>query len=1240
MHIFLKPILLLFILFLAGTDLHAQSDKRQKGLLWQITGNGLKKPSYVYGTMHVSQKIAFHLGDSFYIALSKSDVVALEQDLDSVIHRWITESGKEENGKVNPRNKFDFLTLFGFTLTSYNKTLIQRKLSAEVSEVNYLLTRGEQDDFEEDAWLDLYIYQLAKKLGKACTGVEGYEESRDLVKQAMKEPKGSSDKKKKRSFDYKLRQLVAEAYRKGDIYLIDSIDRLTETEHYLEYMLYRRNANMVRRMDSIMRKGKSLFTGVGCSHLPGGKGVLQMLTAMGYTVRPVQSIALEKSRLAGKIENRQVRHRYQEFHSSDGLISAMLPARLSKVSDNSFYSSYLSPDLANGYYYQIEKITCNTVFAGKTPSEILLEIDTMIFENIPGEIIEKSNTNSNGMEGIYVTTRLKTGDLNRFLILASPFHVFIIRLSGKKEFAVSKQADRFFRSLQIREGLATVWHRMHAPDSIFTLELPGISDADKIPGNPGVDNSYEYLVFDQESNNTYLIKQLDILNEYYLEKDSFELNVMARSFANTDRYRLLSKKHFNWQGYHAMDAVFETKNNDSILARFAICGTRYLMFVMKPEGHQSGFGNRFFASIRFNGKPAVLPFEYYDSTFYFRVRTPVLPLLAGKEDQSGYFGGAEEDEEDNPYKGQYREMYFTTGNANEFVIVGNYRYGLYENQKKDPVTYRNDWKKSGSLTIVSSDSLVKNGVFYKIYTYSDTGTNRQFRVMHALHGRMRYYVEAYLDPVSGSNPFVDSFFHSFDVSDTLLDENIFAGKGSRFFRDFTGDSAQRKAAINHFSVVNFGRKDLKDLFTLIDTLSMRSDAAKLRIPLIQAVGNIDSASGLIIPYLSGLYKRFDDTAHLQIVILQTLAALKTDSAFMAIRPVLANDIPISDDAYEMRSMLEKFGDSLKLTRIILPELIELTGIPEYRRTAYEMLSVLKDSGLINETDYAGIHDKLIRETRIEYKRMLALLTREGNSEQFEGIFEPDGRSLEHQSDYNLMNATDFGALQFASGLSHSSSGNEGISLREILDLSLPLRGKSTEMQNLVSRMLRLTNNQARLYLLPVLLKYGIQYHDSVYLTLASSHQTMNHFYNLMAEAGELSRFPKTWLNHRHWILSDIRQNENEYTRIDTIMFLHTRKVVDGHDSGLVYACKFRLENESDWYLYLSDALPDDSSRLNHPSEIPVFESRIIPMRSENDTQEITDELIFENTLKRRRVQNGGAYFSGMSVYNMFGSWGF
>ncbi len=76
-----------FLFLMISQGLFAQEEN---SLLWEISGNNLKQSSYLYGTMHVSQKIAFRLDDVFYEALDKSEVVALESDPDT----WLEDYGK------------------------------------------------------------------------------------------------------------------------------------------------------------------------------------------------------------------------------------------------------------------------------------------------------------------------------------------------------------------------------------------------------------------------------------------------------------------------------------------------------------------------------------------------------------------------------------------------------------------------------------------------------------------------------------------------------------------------------------------------------------------------------------------------------------------------------------------------------------------------------------------------------------------------------------------------------------------------------------------------------------------------------------------------------------------------------------------------------------------------------------------------------------------------------------------
>jgi len=64
-------------------DAQTKASKKYPSLFWEISGNGLSRPSYLFGTMHVSSKMVFHLPDSFYLGIKNCDVVALETNPES-----------------------------------------------------------------------------------------------------------------------------------------------------------------------------------------------------------------------------------------------------------------------------------------------------------------------------------------------------------------------------------------------------------------------------------------------------------------------------------------------------------------------------------------------------------------------------------------------------------------------------------------------------------------------------------------------------------------------------------------------------------------------------------------------------------------------------------------------------------------------------------------------------------------------------------------------------------------------------------------------------------------------------------------------------------------------------------------------------------------------------------------------------------------------------------------------------
>ena len=175
----------------------------------------------------------------------------------------------------------DFLTENSFRINKYDDEL-KAALSTEPAVVNSLLYRSykAKEDFEEDTFLDLYIFQTGKKLGKRSAGVENFYETEKIVLQAYAD---MATEKKKKTVDTDgesmrgITKKIQDAYRRGDLDMMDSLDIMTDrSDAFREKFLYLRNNVQANSIDTIVKKS-SLFVGVGAAHLPGPRGVIELL---------------------------------------------------------------------------------------------------------------------------------------------------------------------------------------------------------------------------------------------------------------------------------------------------------------------------------------------------------------------------------------------------------------------------------------------------------------------------------------------------------------------------------------------------------------------------------------------------------------------------------------------------------------------------------------------------------------------------------------------------------------------------------------------------------------------------------------------------------------------------------------------------------------------------------------------------------------------------------------------------
>jgi uncharacterized protein YbaP (TraB family) len=424
------------VIFLASSAQNLKSSKFPS-LFWEISGNGLTKPSYLFGTMHVSNKMAFHLSDSFYNAIQNCEMVALELNPEFWQRDMVKlDAAQQQLGNFYKDNTPDYLTETSFRIENYYDRL-KAALTADPQQINSLLYRtfSMQQDYEENTYLDLYIYQTGRKFGKLAGGVEDYYQTQKILFEAYAAMAKEKNKKMPGTdgeTGYDIDKKIQDAYRSGDLDLLDSLERISfNSPAYIDKFLYERNRIQANSIDTLL-KHHSVFVGIGAAHLPGPQGVIELLRKKGYKLRPIfmqdrDAVAKESS------EKLKVPVSFHAETTDDGLIAMQLPGPLYKMQSSGNENdndSWQYADMENGAYYMLTRIKTYAGLLNQNENEVLKKADSLLYENIPGKIIGKKEIIKSGCKGFDITNRTRRGDLQRYNIFVTPFEILVIKMSG------------------------------------------------------------------------------------------------------------------------------------------------------------------------------------------------------------------------------------------------------------------------------------------------------------------------------------------------------------------------------------------------------------------------------------------------------------------------------------------------------------------------------------------------------------------------------------------------------------------------------------------------------------------------------------------------------------------------------------------------------------------------------------------------------------------------------------------
>ena len=1169
---FVKPFNILFsVLFLCSVSVSGQKKATAKypSLLWEITGNGLTKPSYLFGTMHVSSKMVFHLSDSFYLAIKSVDVVALELNPEVWQGEMVNMNRIKENYATfvkPPRG--DYINENSFRILKYDDEL-KAALSSEPTIVNSLLYRSykEKEDFEEDTFLDLYIYQTGKKLGKKATGVEDYFETEKIVMQAYTD---MAKEKKRKSIDtdgesrYDILEKTQDAYRRGNLDLMDSLDRMMDrSDAFTEKFLYHRNEIQASSIDTIIKK-KSLFVGVGAAHLPGPRGVIELLRKMGYWLRPIHMTDRDAAQKE-VIDKMKVPVNFATQTADDGFFTVDMPGPLFKLSDeNQQLDRRQYSDMSNGAYYIVTRVKTHAAFLGQNEKDVFNKVDSILYENIPGKILSKKTITKNGYPGFNISSRTRRGDLQRYNIFITPFEILLFKISGKENYVEGSEADRFFSSIQLKEETNTAVN-FEPVQGGFTIKFPQQPVAYLNTANADRINRWEYEAADKTTGDAFLVLKKSVYNFRFLDKDDFELGLIEESFRSPDNFdKQISRQRNNCRGYPCLDVKEKLKDGSTVFAKYIIKGPHYYVIAAKSKNKNANFSAYFnsFGFTDFKYRPAV---DYVDTFMHFTVNTPVVPDINNEIRQlventsndvtNGYNAGNY-----FSYWPKTKNGLFRSDATGEMVGVSIQEYPKYFYAKDSSGFLAGEMKnyfKQSSLVLFKTDSFVlRNNVKGFRFILRDTASSRTINRLVMLKDNFSFGVVTLGDTLTETSSFIKAFFNSIEPEQKKLGRPINENRLDEFFTDlFSKDSVIQKRAQQSISNIYFGEKAVPDIAAAIARLNLTDkEYFDSKTKLIAELGYIkDTSRPVVVNLLKKIFEQTADTSLFQNEVFKALARHKTKAAYGLFKELILQDPPVFSDSYEYSNLFTNLEDSLLLAKQLFPELLQLSTLNDYKESVFSLLVKLVDSNLIQAADYETYFTKIYFDAKVELKKQQIKDEKIMQQE----LLKENNENNSAVMDYERYNKSD---------------------LEDYSVLLLPFYDTKKNVQFYFERLLQSREPVVRLTAAVLLLRKNLPVADSILVNLAADDRYRSRLYVKLGKIKRLDKFPLKYKNQYDMARSFLISDKN-YSQVDSVAFIKKLPAAYLDKKGVVYFFKYRVKKEDDWRIGISGLQPDDERNI-------------------------------------------------------------
>jgi len=1169
---------------------NVDAQKKYQSLMWKISGNGLEKPSYLYGTMHVSGKMVFHLGDHFYDAMENVDIVALELEpeawLKSIFEDkssgWYSRSaGEWDNDSYYDEDAYLPQLRGAFALNTDIQDKVKNALMYDPSLLNYMLFRysnyGAGSDYEEETWLDMYLYQIGKKLGKQTFGLETYEQSTAFLEKAQEEERKNYKKKSYDSRDReeieRLQNQMEPAYRRQDLDLIDSLNKKTTSEAFDKYILIERNKVFVYNMDSLLRSGKTMLAGMGCAHLPGDSGVVEMMRRIGYTV-DYYNKGERNAQRRSKLEKIVYKKSYKTFTTADQQLTFDAPSEVYPLFTENDQSAWISLDIPNGSSFLVYR-TKNYAGLRRIDNDfIFASIDSILYEAIAGNIVSQKKTTFQGYQALDIVNLTRRGDYQRKVIVLLPEEILVMKLTSSGEKVKNGYGNEFFKSLKLNLPKVSDSNLWQSQDKRVSINMPGYVSYYQKEINEFTDSDFLVTSFDAANDAYYMAQRHTTTDPEFIDEELYELNRLTDAYSEdnhlTENFRK-QDKHF---GYDVIKAGFTSKKGRKVYSLFLIQNLNYHVFTAITI--DSLRAEKYFQGANLTQQSYDTFKIHTDTTVHFTVELPYTP--ESRKKSSGYYDWyAESNKENkNPFFGEKKTSALTPPGSTDIVYINYQRYHRFSDSN-DPESYiknREDEISNNSELRIDSKTMTKTKTGLSVeYILSDTASTRKIIKKQILHNKSLYQLSATYDSISGPSSFITKAFSTFQPTDTMFAFSHFLNMDNSFLDAMLSkDSTTHANAIDLVDVMDFETSSSERLRSILSDLPHLESEKHYELVKKNLTHGLSSDSSEVnLNFLRDQFYTNTDSTDYQIVLLRTLLKIKTKQSFLTYKKLVLDDPPITRNR-NGNGTFELLYDSLELASLLMPEIQQTVALNEYEIPTYTLMATLLDSSLIKKTSYEKQVDLILLEAKNEYKRLNAA--------------DEDGYGFDTKP---LMN---------------------------FCALLQPYRTKP-EIDTFFKKIYRTKKTKLLLEMVEFEINHKQPFTDSILQKIVMKQERVIPLYNMLYDNKMSDKFPKKYSTREELVklyitLKFSSKNDADY-KVDTVNIFQVKETLLRNKKLEVYYCKYKQTKSDQWKGVIIAFDKKDSDTM-----WPRFLERsktIVIDENENEIEELDKEykyLVEEN----------------------------